>query len=177
MTSPVLNIGDEKTGNGTYTNSSLSISSTQPNFTGADILPTGKAHQDGQQPQQLHYVRRGQEQLADNSSTDSITGYDAEQMNARAALTYEEELKLLRRIDWHIMPLCAIAFFLKNLDSSNVTNARIMNTGTGQNILKQLGMSSNEFNFVSTIYYVSTIFSSKSQKKKKKKSRLKLQMT
>jgi hypothetical protein len=109
----------------------------------------------------LHYVRRGQEVTDDTISTDSIEGYEAEQMRARALLTYEEEKKLLRRIDWHIMPLCSIAFLLKNIDSANVSNARIMNTGTHQNILKQLGMSSNEFNFVSTIYYVSISISMK----------------
>ena len=106
----------------------------------------------------LHYVRRGKEVSDDAlSSSDSIEGYEAEQMRARALLTYEEEKKLLRRIDWHIMPLCSIAFLLKNIDSANVSNVRIMNTGTHQNILTQLGMSSNEFNFVSTIYYVSNI--------------------
>jgi hypothetical protein len=109
----------------------------------------------------LHYVRRGQEVADDTLSTDSIEGYEVEQMRARALLTYEEEKKLLRRIDWHLMPLCSIAFLLKNIDSANVSNARIMNTGTHQNILSQLGMSSNEFNFVSTIYYVSTSISTK----------------
>jgi hypothetical protein len=103
----------------------------------------------------LHYVKRGQEVSDEALSTDSIIGYEAEQMRARSLLTYEEEKKLLRRIDWHIMPLCAIAFLLKNIDSTNVSNARIMNTGSSRNILKQLGMSANEFNFVSTIYYVS----------------------
>ncbi|PMD55218.1 MFS general substrate transporter [Hyaloscypha bicolor E] len=102
----------------------------------------------------LHYVKRGQEVSDDAGFTDSIIGYRAEQMRARSLLTYEEEKKLLRRIDWHIMPLCAIAFLLKNIDSTNVSNARIMNTGSPRNILKQLGMSSNEFNFVSTIYYI-----------------------
>lgn len=109
---------------------------------------------------QLHYVRRGQEVTDDTLSTDSIEGYEAEQMRARALLTYEEEKKLLRRIDWHIMPPCSIAFLLKNIDYSNVSNAKIMNTGTHQNILKQLGMTANEFNFVSTIYYVSILFRS-----------------
>jgi hypothetical protein len=105
---------------------------------------------------QLHYVRRGQEVSDDALSTESIEGFEAEQMRARALLTYEEEKKLLRRIDWHIMPLCSIAFLLKNIDYTNVSNAKIMNTGTHHNILKQLGMTANEFNFVSTIYYVSS---------------------
>ncbi|KAL5322572.1 hypothetical protein ACEPPN_010545 [Leptodophora sp. 'Broadleaf-Isolate-01'] len=100
----------------------------------------------------LHYVRRGQE--IDDHDTDLIAGYEADHMRARALLTSEEEKKLLRRIDWHIMPLCAIAFLLKNIDANNVSNARIMNRGSDQNILKQLGMTANEFNFVSTIYYI-----------------------
>ncbi|RAL61057.1 hypothetical protein DID88_010398 [Monilinia fructigena] len=103
---------------------------------------------------QLHYVPRGQEIAGAGLSTDSITGYEAEQMQARASLSFEEEKKLLRRIDWHLMPLLSICFLLKNIDASNVSNVRIMNTGTDQNILKELGMSSNEFNFVSTIYYM-----------------------
>lgn len=67
----------------------------------------------------FHHVRRGE--LADNiSGEESIDGYDAERMRARAALTAEEEKKLIRRIDWHLMPLCSIIFMFKNLDSDNV---------------------------------------------------------
>lgn len=46
-------------------------------------------------------------------------------------------------------------FLLKNIDSDNVSNARIMNRGTPGNIMTQLGMTSNEYNLVATIYYVS----------------------
>lgn len=106
----------------------------------------------------LHYVRRGEEVSDATLSLESIAGYDANQMRARTLLTYEEEKKLLRRIDWHIMPLCAIAFLLKNIDSTNVSTVKIMNVGTHRNILKQLGMSSDEYNFVSTIYYVRELY-------------------
>jgi len=62
-------------------------------------------------------------------------------------------------------------FLLKNMDYQNVrnlvrlgseaytggqaANARIMNKGTPQNILTQLHMSANDYNFISTIYFVS----------------------
>lgn len=46
-------------------------------------------------------------------------------------------------------------FLLKNIDADNVSNARIMNKGTPGNIMTQLGMTSNEYNLVATIYYVS----------------------
>jgi hypothetical protein len=66
----------------------------------------------------LHFAKRGQ--LLNESSLASISGFEAERMRARALLTAEQEKKLLRRIDWHIMPLCALMFLMKNLDASNV---------------------------------------------------------
>jgi hypothetical protein len=101
----------------------------------------------------LHFVQRG-ESLDDDAVSEDIAGFDVERMRARTALTFEEEKKLLRRIDWHIMPLVSIMFLLKNIDYANASNARIMNGGTPQNILKQLHISSDDFNWVSTIYYL-----------------------
>lgn len=103
--------------------------------------------------QGLHLVRRG-ETVQDSAISEDIAGYDAERMKARTLLTFQEEKKLLRRIDWHIMPWVSIVFLLKNVDYSNAANARIMNGGTSQNILTQLQISSDDFNWVSTIYYL-----------------------
>lgn len=66
----------------------------------------------------FHRVRRG-EVVGDYE--DSINGYDAERMRARTALTAEEEKKLIRRIDWHLMPLCSLIFMFKGLDADNVS--------------------------------------------------------
>ncbi|KAK8043163.1 major facilitator superfamily domain-containing protein [Apiospora phragmitis] len=68
-----------------------------------------------------------------------------ERSRLRQLLTPEEEKKLLRRTDWHLMPLCSIIFMFKNLDSDNVSNARIMNRGSDLNIMTQLGMSSDAY--------------------------------
>ncbi|KAI0970136.1 major facilitator superfamily domain-containing protein [Xylaria arbuscula] len=75
-------------------------------------------------------------------------------MRARTYLTATEEKKLLRRIDWHLMPLCSIMFLFKNLDVDNVSNARIMNRGTSTNILTQLHLTSDEFALVTVLYYI-----------------------
>jgi hypothetical protein len=66
----------------------------------------------------LHFVRRTEDVCNDYS--EGITGYDAERMQARTALSYEQEKKLLRRVDWHVLPLLAIMYMLKSIDSSNV---------------------------------------------------------
>ncbi|KAI1077057.1 putative pantothenate transporter [Whalleya microplaca] len=101
----------------------------------------------------FHRAQRGD--VAGNVSGDeSIDGYDAARMQARTALSAEEERKLIRRIDWHLMPLCSLIFMFKNLDSDNVSNARIMNRGTSQNIMTQLGLTSDEFALVTVLYYI-----------------------
>ncbi|KAK8129005.1 pantothenate transporter [Apiospora sp. TS-2023a] len=89
-----------------------------------------------------------------NSTTADFLTNDDERSRARQLLTPEEEKKLLRRIDWHLMPLCSIIFMFKNLDSDNVSNARIMNRGTDQNIMTQLGMSSDAYALVTVLYYI-----------------------
>jgi hypothetical protein len=69
-------------------------------------------------PGVLHFAQRGQ--LLNEGSLTDISGFEADRMRARALLTVEQEKKLMRRIDWHIMPLCALMFLMKNLDANNV---------------------------------------------------------
>ncbi|KUJ09089.1 pantothenate transporter [Mollisia scopiformis] len=102
----------------------------------------------------LHFVTRGKVISDDDGSDETITGYDAGQMRARALLSIGQEKKLFRKIDWHLMPLMSLIYLLKNLDAANAANARIMDKGTDRNILTQLGMTSNDFNFVTTLYYI-----------------------
>lgn len=66
----------------------------------------------------FHRAVRGE--VIDVKDDQTILGFDAERMQARAALTAEEEKKLIRRIDWHLMPLCSLIFLFKNLDVDNV---------------------------------------------------------
>ncbi|KAJ5291018.1 hypothetical protein N7478_000269 [Penicillium angulare] len=103
---------------------------------------------------EFHFAKRGEALGEASSSQESIEGYDPSLMNGRELLTAEEEKKLLRKIDWRLMALCSIIFMFKNLDSNNLSNARIMNKGTDQNIMTQLGLSSNQYNLVTALYYI-----------------------
>ena len=69
----------------------------------------------------LHIVRRNEPLLAYDLSQESIKGFDANLMGARTTLSAEEEKKLLRRIDWHLIPLLAIMYCLKTMDMINVS--------------------------------------------------------
>ena len=48
------------------------------------------------------------------------SGYEFPGAGQRFTLSAQEEKKLLRRIDWHLLPLMAIIYMMKTLDASNV---------------------------------------------------------
>jgi hypothetical protein len=119
-----------------------------------DLITASSAVSETPGKKDFHYARRGI--IASEAVANSeIEGYDAERMKARTLLTVDEEKKLLRKIDLRLMTLCSIMFLLKNIDADNVSNARIMNKGQPSNIMKELNMTSNQYNLVTTMYYVS----------------------
>ncbi|KAI0436325.1 major facilitator superfamily domain-containing protein [Xylaria telfairii] len=68
------------------------------------------------------------------------------------SMTSEQEAKLMRRIDWHLLPLLSIMYMIKILDYINVSNARIMDQGTNRNILAELNITPDQYNFLSLAY-------------------------
>ncbi|ERT00246.1 pantothenate transporter [Sporothrix schenckii 1099-18] len=83
-----------------------------------------------------------------------IAGFDAAVMSARASLSADEEKRLLRRIDWRLLPLLSVIYMVKTIDAANLSNARIMDQGTPHNVMIELGMTANMYNLVTTAYYV-----------------------
>ena len=70
--------------------------------------------------QHFKVVARGDPLSSSDDVQGEITGYDDSLMRARAALSSAEEKKLLKRIDWHLIPLLAIMYMVKTIDASNV---------------------------------------------------------
>ncbi|KAK1149021.1 hypothetical protein N8T08_007696 [Aspergillus melleus] len=60
--------------------------------------------------QNVHLVSRNEDGSLPAYDQEYIPGYDANLMQARATLSSDEEKKLLRRIDWHLIPLLAISW-------------------------------------------------------------------
>ncbi|RSM06216.1 hypothetical protein CEP52_005851 [Fusarium oligoseptatum] len=61
----------------------------------------------------------------------------------------EEELlveeALVRKIDLRLLPITAIIYLLCYLDRSNIGNARILNSDTGDDIMQTLGLTSHQY--------------------------------
>ncbi|KAL8626442.1 hypothetical protein Q9189_007866, partial [Teloschistes chrysophthalmus] len=67
----------------------------------------------------------------------------------KAAWTLEEEKALIRRLDIRVCAYCCLMFFCLQLDRGNISQA------LSDNMLKDLGLNTNDYNTGQTIFYVS----------------------
>jgi len=93
--------------------------------------------------ERLHFVQRSDALPEYDESQEEITGYDANLMRARVTLSSNEEKKLLRRIDWHLIPLLSVMYMLKTIDFQNVSlsstaNGRMLLTIGGRYRMREL---------------------------------------
>lgn len=67
----------------------------------------------------------------------------------KATWTHGEERALTRRLDVRVCAYCCLMFFCLQLDRGNISQA------LSDNMLKDLGLNTNEYNTGQTIFYVS----------------------
>ena len=64
------------------------------------------------------------------------------------------ESRLVRKQDLRILPLCAGIYFLSFLDRSNIGNAKILNSSTGDDMQQATGMSDYQFVIALMVFVV-----------------------
>jgi hypothetical protein len=63
--------------------------------------------------------------------------------------TKEEEEAVIRKLDWHLMPLIFVLYSLSVLDRSNLGNAKIAG------MTKEIDLGGNRYAWLGTIFYIS----------------------
>ena len=63
--------------------------------------------------------------------------------------TKEEEEAVIRKLDWHLMPLIFVLYSLSVLDRSNLGNAKIAG------MQKDINLTGNRYAWLGTIFYIS----------------------
>jgi hypothetical protein len=73
-----------------------------------------------------------------------------EQVESRLSrFTTEEEEAVIRKLDWHLMPLIFVLYSLSVLDRSNLGNAKIAGMS------KDIDIAGNRYAWLGTIFYIS----------------------
>jgi hypothetical protein len=84
------------------------------------LASTSHEHPNAGGKSHLHFVPRRDELPNYDFSEEAIVGYDADLMRARATLSDNEEKRLMRRVDWHLIPLLSVMYAVKTIDAINV---------------------------------------------------------
>ncbi|KAE8441803.1 hypothetical protein EG329_004316 [Mollisiaceae sp. DMI_Dod_QoI] len=59
----------------------------------------------------------------------------------------EEEKRIMRKVDWKILPLIGLMQFVKQIDVANAASVKVMQLGQPRNILKELHMTADQYNW------------------------------
>ncbi|KAI8719984.1 MFS domain-containing protein [Fusarium sp. LHS14.1] len=92
----------------------------------------------------------------------SKRSFDIEMVENQPNLSFqalsEEELivekALVRKMDYRLLPVTAIIYLLCYLDRSNIGNARILNSDTGDDIMQALSLTSHQYTIALMLFLV-----------------------
>lgn len=67
-----------------------------------------------------------------------------------------EDRRIMRKIDFRFLPLMGFMYLFKQIDYTNAATIKVLQVGKSSNILEELDMTANQYNWLSTIYFVSS---------------------
>lgn len=86
---------------------------------------------------------------ANEASDSSFEGHeDREQF--LASFTAEEHDQIIRKVDRRFLLLIGLMYMLKNIDYMNAAVVKVLQVGEPRNILTELDMTSDQYNWVSS---------------------------
>ncbi|EXJ77436.1 hypothetical protein A1O3_09662 [Capronia epimyces CBS 606.96] len=74
-----------------------------------------------------------------------------------ATFTPEEEKKIMRKVDMRIVTIIGFMSMVRAIDANNAAAVKVLQVGEPRNILKQLHMTSNEYNWVQTVFFIAYV--------------------
>ena len=73
-----------------------------------------------------------------------------------SSFSAEEDKAVMRKVDRRFLLLIGLMYMLKNVDYTNAATVKVLQVGQPRNLLKELDMTAEEYNWVQSIYFVST---------------------
>ncbi|KAJ0420944.1 major facilitator superfamily domain-containing protein [Aspergillus carlsbadensis] len=71
--------------------------------------------------------------------------------------TPAEQKKIIRKIDRRILIMAGVIYLVKQIDVNNAASVKVLAVDQPTNIMVQLNMTSDQYNWVQSIYYISYI--------------------
>ncbi|GAB1195499.1 hypothetical protein APSETT444_004758 [Aspergillus pseudonomiae] len=94
-----------------------------------------------------------------SSAGESSSDLGTEDERRKALLqsfTSEEDKRIRRKIDRRFLFLIGMMYIIKTIDYTNAASVKVLQVGEDRNVLNELMMTSDEYNWVQSIYFVSS---------------------
>ncbi|KAL4903118.1 hypothetical protein BDW74DRAFT_179989 [Aspergillus multicolor] len=71
--------------------------------------------------------------------------------------TADDDRRIMRKVDRRVLLLLGLMYLLKQIDFANAASVKVLQVGEASNILTELDMSANDYNWTQTIYYIGLV--------------------
>ncbi|KAJ0114682.1 vitamin h [Diaporthe amygdali] len=77
--------------------------------------------------------------------------------NFLSGFTAEDDRRIMRKVDLRFLPLMGFMYLVKQVDYTNAASIKVLQVGQPSNVLKELGMSADQYNWIQTVYFISYV--------------------
>ncbi|CAK7230255.1 hypothetical protein SEUCBS140593_007523 [Sporothrix eucalyptigena] len=105
----------------------------------------------------MHSIEKADDVGVHEATVDLIEQGKIEAVSHAPILTEEEKLmekRIVRKIDYRLLPITALIYLLCYIDRSNIGNAKILNSNTGDDILQTNHMSTYQYTVALMLFLV-----------------------
>ncbi|KAJ9302127.1 hypothetical protein DTO271G3_993 [Paecilomyces variotii] len=74
-----------------------------------------------------------------------------------SSFTAEEEKIIMKKVDARFLLLTGIMYMIKTIDYTNASSIKVLQVGSDRNILNELHMTADQYNWIQSIYFISYI--------------------
>ncbi|KAH8647918.1 MFS transporter [Xylariales sp. PMI_506] len=69
----------------------------------------------------------------------------------------EDDRRIMRKVDRRFLVLMGFMYLLKQIDFANAASIKVLQTGLPSNVLTELHMSTDDYNWTQTVYYIGLV--------------------
>lgn len=72
--------------------------------------------------------------------------------------TADDDRRIMRKVDLRFLPLMGFMYLVKQVDYTNAASIKVLQVGQPSNVLTELGMTADQYNWIQTVYFVRLVF-------------------
>lgn len=74
--------------------------------------------------------------------------------NFLSRFTADDDRRIMRKVDLRFLPLMGFMYLVKQVDYTNAASIKVLQVGQPSNVLIELGMTADQYNWIQTVYFV-----------------------